>query len=169
MVLTWAFRQLDYLNPGSPRWSLARPAPRVTAIIPAKDEEATLADCVRSVQAQSYPNLDILIVDDRSDDGTLAIARGIAAADPRVKPSSRSIRLPPGWTGKTHALHVASQQAQGDWFWFLDADTRHEPDSLAIVLEYARSHNAQMASLLPRTPLRNLLGDRLSSRWRGSS
>ena len=147
LVLTWAFRQLDYLNPASPRWTAPDP-PRVTAIIPAKDEEATLADCVRSVQAQSYPNLDILIVDDRSDDGTLAIARAIAAVDPRVGVVAIE-HLPPGWTGKTHALHVASQQAEGDWFWFLDADTRHEPDSLSIVLEYARSHAAEMASLLP--------------------
>ena len=57
--------------------------------------------------------------------------------------------LPPGWTGKTHALHVAAGQARGEWFWFVDADTRHEPDSLSIVLEYARSHDASLASLLP--------------------
>ncbi len=147
LVLTWAFRQLDYLNLDSPEWSEPNP-PRVTAIIPAKDEAAVLGDCVQSVQAQSYPNLDIMIVDDRSTDGTLALARSIAASDPRVQVVAIE-DLPPGWTGKTHALHVASQQAQGDWFWFLDADTRHEPSSLAIVLEYARSHNAQMASLLP--------------------
>ena len=147
LVLTWAFRRLDYLNPRSPRWSLAD-FPRVTAIIPAKDEESVLADCVRSVQAQEYPTLEILIVDDRSTDRTAAIAREIAAADPRVRVVSIE-DLPPGWTGKTHALHVAARQATGDWFWFLDADTRHEPDSLSIVLEYARSHGAQMASLLP--------------------
>ncbi len=147
LVLTWAFRKLDYLDPKSPRWTLAD-FPRVTAIIPAKDEEATLADCLRSVQAQSYPNLDIMIVDDRSGDATLAIARRIAEADPRVEVVAIK-DLPPGWTGKTHALHVASRQARGDWFWFLDADTRHEPDSLSIVLEYARSRDAQMASLLP--------------------
>ncbi len=147
VVLTWAFRKLDYLNPKSPRWTQPQ-SPKVTAIIPAKDEEATLADCLRSVQSQGYPNLDIMIVDDRSDDGTLAIARRIAEADPRVEVVAIK-DLPPGWTGKTHALHVASHQARGDWFWFLDADTRHEPDSLSIVLEYARSHDAQMASLLP--------------------
>jgi len=146
-VLTWVFRRLDYLNPESPRWTGAE-FPLVTAIIPAKDEEATLADCLRSVQAQSYPNLEILIIDDRSVDGTLAIARAIAEGDPRVKVVAIE-DLPPGWTGKTHALHVATHQARGVWFWFLDADTRHEPDSLSIVLEYARTRDAQMASLLP--------------------
>jgi len=147
LVLTWAFRRLDYLNPKSPRWTQAD-FPLVTAIIPAKDEEATLADCLRSVQAQSYPNLEILIVDDRSTDGTPAIARAIAAADPRVRVVTIE-DLPPGWTGKTHALHVAVHEARGAWFWFIDADTRHEADSLSIVLEYARAHGAEMASLLP--------------------
>ena len=147
LVLTWAFRRLDYLTPRSPRWTLPDP-PRVTAIIPAKDEADVLAECLRSVQAQGYPNLDILIVDDRSTDGTLAIARSIAESDPRVRVMAIE-DLPPGWTGKTHALHVAAGQARGEWFWFLDADTRHEPDSIAIVMEYARTRRAQMASLLP--------------------
>ncbi len=147
VVLTWAFRKLDYLGPDSPRFDAPDP-PSVSAIIPAKDEEATLADCLASVRSQSYPNLEILVVDDRSTDRTAAIARQAAEADPRVRLISIE-DLPDGWTGKTHALHVAAHQARGDWFWFLDADTRHEPDSLAIVLEYARSHGAAMASLLP--------------------
>ena len=120
----------------------------VSAIIPAKDEEASLADCLASVCAQSYPNLEILVVDDRSTDGTGAIARRFAADDPRVRVLTIA-ELPAGWTGKTHALHVAADSARGEWFWFLDADTRHEPDNLSIVLEYAREHGAAMASLLP--------------------
>ena len=58
--------------------------PLVTAIIPAKDEEGTLAECLASVCAQSYPNLEIIVVDDRSTDRTGAIAREFAAADPRI-------------------------------------------------------------------------------------
>ena len=84
LVLTWAFPKLDYLDPGSPRFDAADP-PLVSAIIPAKDEEATLADCLASVRSQSYPNLEILVVDDRSDDRTPEIARAIAEADPRVR------------------------------------------------------------------------------------
>jgi cellulose synthase/poly-beta-1,6-N-acetylglucosamine synthase-like glycosyltransferase len=147
LVLTWALPKLDYLNPRSPRFDQPAP-PLVSAIIPAKDEQDTLADCLDTVRSQSYPNLEILIVDDRSTDRTAEIARDIAEADPRVRLVSIE-DLPPGWTGKTHALHVASHQAKGDWFWFVDADTRHEPDSLSIVLEYARSHDASLASLLP--------------------
>jgi chlorobactene glucosyltransferase len=147
LVLVWALPKLDYLTPGSPRFAQPNP-PLISAIIPAKDEQDTLADCVTTVQGQSYPNLEILIVDDRSSDRTPEIARAIAERDPRVRLISIE-DLPPGWTGKTHALHVAAGQAKGDWFWFVDADTRHEADSLAIVLEYARSHDAALASLLP--------------------
>jgi chlorobactene glucosyltransferase len=147
LVLTWALPKLDYLNPRSPRFAQPAP-PLVSAIIPAKDEQDTLADCLDTVRAQSYPNLEILVVDDRSTDRTPEIARAIAEVDPRVALVSIE-DLPPGWTGKTHALHVAAHQARGEWFWFVDADTRHEPDSLSIVLEYARSHDAAMASLLP--------------------
>ena len=147
LVLVWALPKLDYLGPDSPRFDQPDP-PLVTAIIPAKDEQDTLADCLGTVRAQSYPNLEILIVDDRSTDRTPEIARAIAEADPRVRLVSIE-DLPPGWTGKTHALHVAAGQARGSWLWFIDADTRHEPESLAIVLEYARSYDASLASLLP--------------------
>jgi glycosyltransferase involved in cell wall biosynthesis len=147
VVIAWIVRRLDILTPDSPRWSLPDP-PLVSAIIPAKDEEAILTDCLASVCAQDYPNLEILVVDDRSTDRTAEIARGFARRDPRVR-LIRIEHLPAGWTGKTHALQVAADQARGDWFWFLDADTRHTPDNLAIVLEYARNQQAALASLLP--------------------
>jgi glycosyltransferase involved in cell wall biosynthesis len=147
VAITWMFRQFDVLTLRSPRIDPAD-APLVTAIIPARDEEATLADCLASVCAQSYPNLEILVVDDRSADRTAEIARRFADADPRVRLVSIQ-GLPPGWTGKNHALHVAAAEARGDWFWFLDADTLHAPDSLAIMMRYARDEGASLASLVP--------------------
>jgi hypothetical protein len=147
LVLTWVFRRFDVLTSRSPRFAAPEP-PLVSAIIPAKDEETTLADCLTSVQAQSYPNLEILVVDDRSTDRTAEIAREFADGDPRVRVITID-DLPAGWTGKNHALHVASGEARGDWFWFLDADTRHTDDSLSIVMEYARTNGAALASLVP--------------------
>jgi glycosyltransferase involved in cell wall biosynthesis len=147
VVVWWATRKLDLLTPRSPRYDRPDP-PLVSAIIPARDEEATLADCLASVCAQTYPNLEILVVDDRSSDRTAEIARSFAESDPRVRVLTIE-HLPDGWTGKTHALQAASGMARGAWFWFLDSDTRHEPDNLAIVMEYARRHNAALASLLP--------------------
>jgi GT2 family glycosyltransferase len=147
LVVSWIFRQFDVLSLRSPRY-LGPDAPLVTVVVPAKDEEATLPDCLTSVRTQTYPNLEILVVDDRSTDGTAALVRAAAAVDPRVRLIAND-ELPPGWTGKTHALHVAAQEARGEWLWFIDADTRHAPDSLAIVMAYARSHGAALASLVP--------------------
>jgi glycosyltransferase involved in cell wall biosynthesis len=139
-------RFIHYLTPESPRF--AADPPLVSAIIPAKDEEGTLADCLRTVCAQTYPRLEILVVDDRSTDATPEIARRFAEADRRVRVITIK-ELPGGWTGKTHGLQSAASQARGDWFWFIDSDTRHEPDSLSIVMEYARREGAAMASVLP--------------------
>lgn len=147
LVLSLIFRRTDFLNEKSPRYGGA-PPPLVTAVIPAKDEERFLAECVESVRAQSYPRLEILIVDDRSTDRTAEIARRIAAEDSRVELLSIT-HLPEGWTGKNHALVQAAAHTRGDWIWFLDADTRHEADSLSIVMEYARRNGAKLASLLP--------------------
>lgn len=147
LVITLIFRRLDVLTLRSPR--LEGPdAPKVTAIIPARDEEATIGDCLNSVRAQTYQNLQIVVVDDRSRDATAAAARAAADRDPRVRVQTIK-HLPAGWTGKTHALHQAAADAAGDWLWFIDADTRHEPASLAIAMEYARRNDAKLMSLLP--------------------
>ena len=109
LVMIWPLRLIvvliverltDYLTPNSPRFVSDTP-PLVTAIIPAKDEKGTLADCLRTVCAQSYPRLEILVVNDRSTDNTAAIAQTFADTDPRVRVITIT-ELPDGWTGKTH-------------------------------------------------------------------
>jgi glycosyltransferase involved in cell wall biosynthesis len=122
--------------------------PLVSAIIPAKDEEATLDECLAAVRAQDYPNLEILVIDDRSEDDTLAIARRHAELDERVRVLQND-RLPPGWTGKTYVLHRHAPMARGEWLWFLDADTKHEPAFLRVMLRYAAENDAALVSLIP--------------------
>jgi glycosyltransferase involved in cell wall biosynthesis len=117
-------------------------------VIPARDEEANLATCLASICRQRYSRLEIIVIDDRSTDRTGQIARELAGRDSRIRVLSNQ-HLPPGWTGKTHVLHVAAQQARGGWFWFLDADTSHAPEFLGVMMEYARAENAAMVSLLP--------------------
>lgn len=148
LALLYILPRLDRVSLSSPKYAEPNP-PLVTAIIPAKDEEKAIDACLRSVRAQNYPRLSILVVNDRSKDGTAAIAEKQGREDPRVRVITIN-ELPDGWTGKTHALDVASKHAEGDWFWFVDADTLHEPDSLAISLEYARQKGATLMSLLPR-------------------
>ncbi len=147
VAITWIFSRFDVLKRSSPKYSLPD-APLVSAIIPAKDEQGVLAECLDSVRKQDYPNFEILVVDDRSTDQTPEIVRQAATEDPRVRLIS-ILDLPEGWTGKTHALQVASAEARGSWFWFLDADTRHAPESLSVMMEYARAGNAALASLVP--------------------
>ena len=147
VVLRVILGRQRFLDERSPRFRGADP-PRVTAILPAKDEEAYISDCLASVRGQTYPNLDIIVVDDRSADRTGEIAREHAVRDPRVRVLTIE-ELPPGWTGKTHALHRAVAEASGEWLWFLDADTLHAPDGLSILMEYGRAEGAAMVSLLP--------------------
>lgn len=156
IILIWPLRWIALkiilrgdrpLTPDSPRLAIDAP-PLVSAVIPAKDEEAMLDACLSAVRSQDYPNLEILIVDDRSQDRTLEIARRHEAADARVRVLQND-RLPPGWTGKTYVLHRHSASALGAWLWFLDADVTPEPSFLAVMLEHARQNKAALVSVLP--------------------
>jgi glycosyltransferase involved in cell wall biosynthesis len=147
VVLEIILRRQEVLTPESARYQEPDP-PLVTAILPAKDEEANLPDCLLSVCRQTYPNLEIVVVDDRSTDRTGEIAREMAAGDPRIRVLTID-HLPPSWTGKTHALDQAVSLARGEWLLFLDADTLHAPESLSIMMEYARTQQAALVSLLP--------------------
>ena len=147
IVLTLILRRQEFLTPRSPRYEQVDP-PRISAVVPAKDEEAYLADCLASVSRQDYPHLEIIVVDDRSTDRTGEIARRFSADDPRIRVLTID-HLPTGWTGKTHALHCATAEARGEWLWFLDADTLYTPEALSVLMEYGRIHHAAMISLLP--------------------
>lgn len=148
VALKIILRRAAPLTPDSPKLEEVAP-PLVSAIIPAKDEERTLDECLSSVRAQDYPRLEILVVDDRSGDRTLEIARRHQAEDPRVRVVHNTAPPPPGWTGKTHVLSSHAGQVQGDWLWFLDADTRHEPPFLKVMMEHARANKAALVSILP--------------------
>ena len=133
-----------------------RTMPRVSAIIPARNEEANIAACVRSLVAQgpALENaLEIIVADDGSQDRTAEIAHELAATNPCVKLVSVPT-LPEDWLGKAHALHVAVQHAQSEWLLFTDADTRHEPRSLASVIERAEKEKLDLVSFSPRQETR---------------
>jgi glycosyltransferase involved in cell wall biosynthesis len=147
LVIEIVLRRQRVLSSRSPRFDQPDP-PLVSAIVPARDEELNIADCLESICRQTYPNLEILVVDDRSTDRTAEIARGFASRDGRVRVLSIE-QLPPGWTGKTHALDQAVPHTHGQWLLFLDADTVHAPESLSVLMEYARSERGSLVSLLP--------------------
>ncbi len=123
--------------------------PPVSVVIPARNEEANIGDCVRSLLAQDYPVFDIVVIDDRSADGTGRIAKELAEAHPTVKYVAKAEPPPPGWTGKCSALKEAVEHAGGEWLFFVDADTRHRPGSIRSALSFALENKAHMVSFWP--------------------
>jgi hypothetical protein len=128
--------------------SLATRDVLVSIVVPAHDEALVLEDCLRSLLAQTHLRTQIIVVDDRSGDGTGAIARRLAAADRRID-VVRVDELPPQWTGKTHALARGVAAAAGQWLLFTDADTLHEPGCLAACLRHAIERRVVLLSGWP--------------------
>jgi chlorobactene glucosyltransferase len=123
--------------------------PLISVIIPARDEARNIADCLRSVLASAYGNLEVIVVDDHSSDGTAAIAQRVADEDAKRqgRVRARVIQaepLPEGWFGKQWACQSGANAARGEIFCFTDADTRHGPELLGRSAGAMRSRGAQL-------------------------
>jgi len=117
---------------------------QVSVIVPARNEEACLTDCLQSLTTQSGVAFEIIVVDDHSIDRTREIAMsfpgvGVLEAGP----------LPDGWTGKNNAVTTGAGAARGEWLLFTDADTVHLPGSLAAALKEAQENGAELLSYSP--------------------
>ncbi len=145
-------RRTTFLTPSSRRWT--GPAPKVSIIVPAKDEAENIERCLQSLLSQDYPNYEVILVDDRSADETAAIADRIARRNDRLR-VLRVVQLAEGWTGKNHALDFAQRRADGEWLLFVDADAWLHPACLSVVLRDAEEHDAGLSSLLPRMDMRS--------------
>jgi glycosyltransferase involved in cell wall biosynthesis len=118
--------------------------PQVSVIVPARNEEASLADCLQSLTTQTGVFFEIIVVDDHSTDRT----RAIATSFPGVKVIEAG-PLPAGWTGKNNAVTAGAQAARGAWLLFTDADTVHLPGSLAAAIKEAQENGAELLSYSP--------------------
>lgn len=119
----------------------------VSAIVPARNEEAVIAKCVDSLVAQ--PEVaEVIVVDDESTDRTAQIVRELAARYPQIRLLA-SGGPPDGWVGKNYACSVGARQATGEWLLFTDADAEHLPGSTARALENARETGAALISFSP--------------------
>jgi glycosyltransferase involved in cell wall biosynthesis len=124
----------------------------VSAIIPARNEEASIARAVESVAAQ--PEIgEVIVVDDQSTDGTTAILAELAARIPKLKILNTGDTLPPGWAGKNYAVSIGAAAATGDWLLFTDADTYHLHGSTRRALCDAVEHDAVLVSYSPEQEL----------------
>lgn len=126
--------------------------PLVSIIVPACNEEEHLEQSLLSRLNQKYPRFELIVINDRSTDGTKAIIDRIAAMDSRLTPINIT-ELPDGWLGKVHALHQGVKLAKGEWYLFSDADITFEPDMLRSAVNYAQSQQVQQLTCLPEAEL----------------
>jgi len=120
------------------------PPAEISIIVPARNEEANLADCLASLTAQTGVAFEIIVVDDGSSDRTREIAQSFAEVRV-ISPDP----LPHGWTGKNNAVIAGAKEARALWLLFTDADTVHLPGSLARALAEAKREEADLLSYSP--------------------
>jgi cellulose synthase/poly-beta-1,6-N-acetylglucosamine synthase-like glycosyltransferase len=120
--------------------------PAVSVLIPARNEEANIAEACAAVLASRDVELELVVLDDHSTDQTSAVLRGVD--DPRLR-VAEAPALPPGWSGKQHAcMHLASL-ARHELMVFVDADVRLAPDALSRVAGFLQRHDVGLASGFP--------------------
>ena len=124
-------------------------SPRLSVILPARNEENYIARCLDSLLAQDYANFEIIAINDSSTDRTGEIIREYATKDSRVV----SINAPPkpeGWAGKNWACHEGYLQAKGDVLLFTDADTQHAPSAMSLAVGHLVSENLDALTAVPK-------------------
>ena len=123
---------------------------QASVIVPARNEEACLAACLRSLSEQAGVSFEIIVVDDASTDRTGEIAKSFPQVRVVHPPA-----LPPGWSGKVNAVEAGAAQARGAWLLFTDADTVHLPGSLARAITEAEKRHAALLSYSPEQQVRS--------------
>ena len=126
--------------------------PLVSVILPARNEAHNIARCVSSILSTTYPNLELIVVDDGSTDGTVQLAREAAEGDPRVRVIACPT-LPEGWFGKQWACATGAKAARGSVLQFTDADTEHSADLVTRSTNAMRGARAQLFSVAGRQEL----------------
>jgi glycosyltransferase involved in cell wall biosynthesis len=150
-----------------PEWDRRPEAmPRVSIVVPARDEQQHVAAALASFAAQDYDNLELIAVDDRSRDATGEIMERTAAEAIAARAGLRfeviHVRdLPAGWLGKTHAMWLAAQRTTGDWILFTDADVKLRADAVRRALVYAEDVKADHLVLFPTHALETV-GERMA-------
>jgi chlorobactene glucosyltransferase len=126
--------------------------PLVSILVPARNEALRISPCLRSLIRQDYPNYEVIVLDDHSEDQTARIVSDLGFSRDPV--SARRLLtgepLPAGWTGKAWACQQLAAAARGSYLLFTDADTVHEPEALGAFIGHARDTDAGLLSAWPR-------------------
>jgi chlorobactene glucosyltransferase len=149
LLTVWGVTGARILRPGQPA-ELPSPAPKVTILVAARDEEEALPAALESLLAFDYPDYEVILADDDSTDRTGTIAdewakRSVASRLEVI----HNHQLPPGWRGKVHALSLAANAATGEWLLSTDADVVFHPALLRLAVSCALREQAHLVSLLP--------------------
>jgi len=172
LALAWVSRIVDaalgmpsVADVSGPEWDrnpvCPRGNPRVSIIVPARNEEDCVEQAMNALLALDYQNYEVIAVNDRSTDRTGEILDSIRKKNPHFSRNRREVgdpdltvihhqELPSGWLGKTHAMWTGANQATGEWLLFTDADVLFKPDSLRRALAYAEAEPADHVVLFPR-------------------
>ncbi|QZA32201.1 glycosyltransferase family 2 protein [Hydrogenibacillus sp. N12] len=127
--------------------------PFVSVVVAARNEAETLRQALPTLLGQAYPAYEVIVVDDRSTDGTSAVAAAVAAELGAAAPPVRLIRidaLPPGWLGKNHALAGGAAEARGSLLLFTDADVHFQEEALRTAVRFMRARRLDHLALTPR-------------------
>ena len=128
---------------------------KISVIVPARDEEQNIGNCLSHLIKQDHPDYEIIVVDDRSNDRTGHLVENFKKLSPVPLKLVRIEKLPEGWTGKNHAMMAGSKAASGVRLLFTDADTTHETHSLRSSLATAVAKNADFLTLAPQVECRS--------------
>jgi chlorobactene glucosyltransferase len=126
--------------------------PLVSVIIPARNEARNIERCIRSVLTTQYTPIEVIVVDDRSTDGTAEIVQPATSGRLRLV---RGSDPPPGWFGKQWAIVQGYRVAKGELLLFADADTRHEPELLPRAVRGLQVERADLLSVMPRQEMKS--------------
>jgi len=144
--LVVTIRALDSRSLGDVSPIVEADAPLVSVIVPARNESRNIERCVRSVLSTTYPNMEVIVVDDHSTDDTGTIARRVAATDARLRVVSAP-DLPAGWFGKQWACATGAREAHGSLLCFTDADTTHASYLLPRTVNALRERRADLLTV----------------------
>lgn len=123
-----------------------RSGPPVSVLVPARNEEVNIKNCVDSLLAQNYQNLEVIVIDDNSEDSTPSILG--AYCDDRLTTLSGK-PLPEGWVGKNYACDQLQAKASGEYLLFVDADTVLHPDCIGSAVKFAKEQSTDLLSVMP--------------------
>lgn len=134
--------------------------PLVSILIPARNEEKNISRILEDLIGLDYPEAEIMVYDDASEDSTANIVRSFASRDSRIR-LIEGMSLPDGWLGKNHACHRLSLEAGGEYLLFLDADVRVNRGLLRRSLAHVMKHDLSLLSIFPRQRMHSF-GERIT-------